>query len=167
MQDAYKDIALSLALMGVGAFGFFYIQHGPGDALQISQDAEITFRSFPSAISILLFILSVIYGMTTVASILRARSNVPNSVEGHETEETTSIAPPKYLVVRTIAVLVLLVGFAQAIGLAPLFVLAAVFLFIGFFVFGQTNWRRMAVVAVVGGGLFHGLFVLILNLPFG
>ena len=30
---------------------------------------------------------------------------------------------------------------------------------------GQTNLLRMGVIAILGGGLFHGLFILILDLP--
>lgn len=167
MQDVYKDVLLSLALAGVGAFGFFYIQYGPGEALQVSQDAEITFRSFPSAISILLLVLSCLYGGASILAAARARSQAPSPVEGIEIEEATSVPGPKHLLIRVVAILGLLIGFALTIGLAPLFVLASIFLFIAFIIFGQTSWGRMAIVALVGGALFHGLFVVILHLPFG
>lgn len=167
MQDVYKDVFLSLALAGVGAFGFFYIQYGPGEALQVSQDAEITFRSFPSAISILLLVLSCLYGAASVLAAYRNRSRDPLPVEGAEIEATTSIEAPKHLLVRVVAILGLLIGFALSIGLAPLFVLASIFLFLAFIIFGQTNWVRMAIVALIGGALFHGLFVVILHLPLG
>ena len=161
MTDAQRDVLLSLALAGIGAFGYFYIQYGPGEALQISQDAEITFRTFPRAISILLLVLSGVYAATSIQAALRERAErAPGEAEGAE-------PGPPYLLLRILAVLALLVGFAQAIGLAPLYLLAAVFLFIAFVIFGQSDWLRMALVAAVGGALFHGLFVMILHLPLG
>ena len=165
MAVVTKDILLSLVLMAIGAFGFLYIQYGPGEALQVSQEAQITFRSFPSVISLLLLLLSGMYGASSALAAVRARRHPPRPAEGAALEKASRVVPPKFLLARTVSVPVLLIGFAQSIGVAPLFVVSAIFLFIAFFVFGQTNWVRMAVVATVGGALFHGLFVLILDLP--
>ncbi len=161
MQDSKQDFALALVLFGIGLGALLYIQFGPGQALQSSQDAQITFRSFPSAIAMMLMVLSALFALSSGLAIRRVRESE------RPVQAAPAVAPPKYLRLRILALLGLLIAFALAIGTMPLFVLASVFLFVAFLIFGQTSLLRVTVVAIIGGALFHGLFVLILHLPLG
>lgn len=160
MNESVKDCFLALILFSVGLAGLLYIQYGPGEALQNSRDAQITFRSFPTVISGLLMLLTGIYACASFTAWVRSRN------AGTDGDDTGVTAPgPAYLAARIVGLIALLVVFALTIGMLPLFILASIFLFIAFFIFGQTNLLRMGVIAILGGGLFHGLFILILDLP--
>ena len=63
MNESVKDCFLALILFSVGLAGLLYIQYGPGEALQNSRDAQITFRSFPTVISGLLMLLCQLCGL--------------------------------------------------------------------------------------------------------
>ncbi|MEQ8709405.1 MAG: tripartite tricarboxylate transporter TctB family protein [Rhodospirillales bacterium] len=160
MHESVKDCFLAIVLFSVGLAGLLYIQYGPGEALQNSRDAQITFRSFPTAISGLLMLLTGIYAVASGVAWLKSRHQ-----EAAGENEQAGVPGPAYLAARVIGLVALLVIFALTIGMLPLFVLASIFLFIAFFIFGQTEPLRMGVIALLGGGFFHGLFVLILDLP--
>ncbi|WP_373089128.1 tripartite tricarboxylate transporter TctB family protein [Sneathiella sp.] len=162
MSENMKDIALGVVLVAIGLFALFYIQYGPGEAIQSSRDANITFRSFPVAISSLLVVISSLYVVSSLMSLSRSRKEGAGlNVDEH----AEKIAPPPFLFLRILAVVAMLIGFALLIGKIPFFLLTGGFLFIAFFIFGETRVGPNAIVAVIGGGLFHGLFVSILNLP--
>lgn len=161
MSEKMKDITVGIVLVAVGLFALFYIQFGPGEAIQSSRDANITFRSFPIAISILLVVISCLY----VVSSLMSLSSPRKDKMGLDGNENAKVAPPSFLFLRILAVVAMLIGFALLIGKIPFFLLTGGFLFIAFFIFGEKRMGLNAVVAVLGGGLFHGLFVSILNLP--
>lgn len=167
MRDAHKDALAGAVLAGVAAFALIYIQFGPGEALQVSQDAEITFRTFPTVISLLLLVLSGSYCLSSLFAAWRMAAGEAPEMERAEIAEIKSANQPSFLLGRVALVLALLIGFSLSVGLAPLLLLASVFLFIAFAVFGNRQWGRMAIVAIIGGGLFHSLFVLILRLPLG
>lgn len=163
MQDSKQDFALALVLFGIGLGALLYIQFGPGQALQSSQDAQITFRSFPSAIAIMLMGLSALFALSSGLAVRRLRTQDRPA----PAPSAPAVALPRYLRLRILALLGLLIAFALAIGTLPLFVLASVFLFVAFIIFGQVSLPRITVVALIGGALFHGLFVFILHLPLG
>ena len=165
MSDSLKDLVLALILFAVGLGAFLYIQYGPGVALQNSRDAAITYRSFPSVVSGLLMLLSAVFAMASARAWLRARARDKPEAAAPEGADDAQPAGLSHLGLRVVALLVLLIAFANALGMAPLFVLASVFLFVSFFVFGQRRPVRMGVVALLGGACFHGLFVTVLNLP--
>jgi len=165
MQQPYKDALTGFVLAGVAAFAFLYIQFGPGEALQISQDAEITFRTFPTAISLMMLALSSIYCLLSMLAASRLAAGSESEIEGAEIAEITAGNRPEFLLLRICLVICLLIAFSLSLGLAPLILLASVFLFIAFALFGNRQWGRMAIVAIIGGGLFHVLFVIILRLP--
>lgn len=158
MKDAAKDLVLSLVLFALGLGALLYIQYGPGVALQVSRDAQITFRSFPTAIAGLLMLLTALYAAASALAWVRA-------AKGGGPTGPIPVPPLPYVPLRVAAVVVLLIGFTLLLGKVPLFALAAIFLFIAFFIFGTTRWARMAVVALAGGAFFHGLFVVVLKLP--
>lgn len=160
MHESVKDCFLALILFSVGLAGLLYIQYGPGEALQNSRDAQITFRSFPTVISGLLMLLTGLYAAASFAAWLKSK----NPDAGDDSARPAA-REPGYLAARIVGLIGLLVAFALTIGMAPLFVLASIFLFIAFFIFGQTGLLRMGVIAILGGGLFHGLFIMILDLP--
>ena len=163
MRQSGKDLLLACVLFSVGLGALLYIQFGPGEALQTSRDAQITFRSFPTAISALLMLLSALYGFGSVVSMIADGGAKP--VEDVEDGHAASARRPPYLFARMAALVVLLVAFSQVLGAAPFIVLASVFLAVAFVVFGQTHPVKVLVIAVLGGALFHGLFVSILKLP--
>lgn len=161
MSGALKDIALAVVIFVIGLAALLQIQFGPGQALQNSQDAQITFKSFPTAISVLLMVLSGLFAATSALSLMRLQAGFPESAGLKASEQPR----PRFLLLRAVALVGLLVGFAMLIGRLPLFVLVGVFLFAAFFVFGQKRPLKMALIAIVGGGLFHLLFVVLLKLP--
>jgi hypothetical protein len=166
MSEALKDIALAVVIFVIGLAALLQIQFGPGQALQNSQDAQITFKSFPTAISALLMLLSGLFAATSALPLLRSRSGSPGTGAPETAASRPSdLPPPKFLLLRAVALVGLLVAFAMLIGRLPLFVLVSVFLFAAFFIFGQTRPLRMALIAIVGGVLFHLLFVVLLKLP--
>ncbi len=159
-NESAKDLFLAGIIFAIGLGAFLYIQHGPGQALQNSRDAQITFRSFPSAISLLLMLLSGLFAAASLRAMVSGRQEIETT-----TGQTDAPHVPRHLGLRVASLVALLIAFTQTIGLAPLFVLSAVFLFIAFFIFGQRNLVRMGVVSILGGAFFHGVFVMILNLP--
>lgn len=163
MSAALKDIALAVVIFAIGLAALLYIQFGPGQALQNSQDAQITYRSFPTAISSLLMLLSGLFAASSTLSLLRQAANPQKAAASEKLDRPQ----PKFLLLRAVALVGLLIVFAAAIGRLPLFVLVGVFLFAAFFIFGQTRPIRMAIIAVVGAILFHLLFVVLLKLPLG
>ena len=163
MRQGGKDLLLACVLFSVGLGALLYIQFGPGEALQTSRDAQITFRSFPTAISALLMLLSALYGFGSVVSMIS--DGGPKPAEGVAHGKAARLRPPPYLFARMAALIVLLIAFSQVLGAAPFILIASVFLAVAFVVFGQTHPVKVLVVAVLGGALFHGLFVSILKLP--
>ena len=164
MQQGGKDLLLACALFSVGLGGLLYIQFGPGEALQTSRDAQITFRSFPTAIAALLMLLSALYAAGSVVAMLSGGGGAKPRVDVAKSDAASASRPP-YLFARMAALVVLLIALSQLLGEAPFYLLAGVFLAIGFVIFGQTRPRKILVVAILGGVLFHGLFVSILKLP--
>ena len=166
MRQGGKDLLLAIALFSVGLGALLYIQLGPGEALQTSRDAQITFRSFPTVISMLLMLLSVLYAVRViVATISELDAKQIGVVEDVATGDPTGLRRPRYLFARMAALVLLLLAFSQVLGTAPFFLLAGAFLAVAFVIFGQTHPGKILVVAVLGGALFHGLFVSILKLP--
>ena len=163
MQQGGKDLLLACALFSVGLGALLYIQLGPGEALQTSRDAQITFRSFPTVISVLLMLLSALYAASGVVAMISGRAAKP--VEAVGTGDPAGIRRPRYLFARMVGLVLLLLAFSQVLGAVPFVLLAGVFLAVAFVIFGQTHPGKILVVAVLGGALFHGLFVSILKLP--
>ncbi|MGD9868070.1 MAG: tripartite tricarboxylate transporter TctB family protein [Hyphomicrobiales bacterium] len=164
MQPATKDLLLGAVLFALGLGALLYIQYGPGEALQTSRDAQITFRSFPTVISVLLMLLAGLFTATTLFTQFGA----------HAPEVPARSAPepgaggrkqPTHLALRMLALLVLLIAYAELLSVLPYWLLTGLFLFLLFFVFGETNPLRNALVAALGAAAFHGLFVMILQLP--
>ena len=163
MQQSGKDLLLACTLFSVGLGAVLYIQYGPGEALQTSRDAQITFRSFPTVIAALLMLLSALYSVGSVVSMFSKGGAKP--IEDVENGNAASARRPPYLFARMAALVVLLIAFSQMLGEAPFILLAGIFLAIAFVIFGQTHPVKILAVAVLGGALFHGLFVSILKLP--
>lgn len=163
MQQGGKDLLLACTLFSVGLGALLYIQFGPGEALQTSRDAQITFRSFPTAIAALLMLLSALYGVGSVVTMIAVGSAKP--VENTGAGDAARARRPPFLIARMTALVVVLIALSQLLGAAPFYLLAGVFLAIGFVIFGQTHPWKILAVAVLGGALFHSLFVSILKLP--
>ncbi|WP_373086590.1 tripartite tricarboxylate transporter TctB family protein [Sneathiella sp.] len=168
MSEHMKDAVLGTVLAIVGLFALFYIQYGPGEAIQSSRAANITFRSFPFAISALLFLISSLYVISSLLALSRSRKEVVEDQKEADADiepPADKTAAPSHSSLRILAVLAMLIGFALLLGKVPFFLLTGVFLFIAFFIFGEKRILLNALVAAIGGGLFHILFVSILNLP--
>ncbi len=163
MQQGGKDLLLACTLFSVGLGALLYIQFGPGEALQTSRDAQITFRSFPTAIAALLMLLSALYAVGSVVSMVSEGSARPDGEAGNG--DAARVRRPPFLFTRMAALVVLLIALSQLLGAAPFYLLAGAFLAIGFVIFGQTHPGKILAVAVLGGALFHGLFVSVLKLP--
>ena len=162
MQAVTKDLLIGVTVFALGLGALLYIQYGPGEALQTSRDAQITFRSFPSVISALLMLLSGIFVAVSLVSRSRVQSESGSAVTADETGKQKG---PPYLALRMAGLLILLIAYAILLGAVPYYLLTAIFLFILFFIFGETNPLRNLIVAALGGAAFHGLFVMVLHLP--
>lgn len=166
MRDSVKDVVLGCAVFLIGLGALLYIQYGPGQALQTSQDAQVTFRSFPTVIAALLMALSTLFVGASLIQIFQRPGGVGTPDTRVPQARSTAVAPSvAYLFGRIVALLALLIAYAALLGKLPFFAMTSVFLFIAFLIFGQTNILRSAIVAIIGGALFHGLFVTLLKLP--
>lgn len=166
MRDSVKDVVVGCAVFLIGLGALLYIQHGPGQALQTSQDAQVTFRSFPTVIAALLMVLSILFvGASLMQIFQRPADDGARDERGRQAGATATAPSVTYLFGRIVALLALLIAYATLLGEVPFFAMTSVFLFIAFLIFGQTNILRSAIVAMIGGALFHGLFVTLLKLP--
>lgn len=164
MRSDAKDLLLGITIFAVALGALLYIQYGPGEALQTSRDAQITFRSFPTVISALLMLLSAIFVAVSLIAQFRARSQSQfRGVEATRSGEPSN--RPRFLLLRMTSLLILLIAYAMLLGAMPYYLLTALFLFALFFIFGETNPLKNALVAAAGGAAFHALFVTILHLP--
>lgn len=159
MTKSQQEVFVGLALIGVAVAALISIDAGTDLSFASGSQATMTSKTFPTILASGLGILSALLTIGAFRRLL-AESN-------DHTIERQSLLEFLFnrTTVITLCVIVLLVLYAYLLQLVHFGLLTFGFLFIAFFLFGQRNLVRNAIVAACGAAVFYGLFVFILELP--
>ena len=165
--DSVKDlmVAAVLCLLGIGAF----VSINLTEASPIAETRSLTHATMPSVYALILAFLSLLYGANAAYRLLRLRAGRPpfEAAEQVTSQEVGKgwIRERWPILFRTALTLVLLVAYVLLLKHVNFFLLTTVFLFTMFYVYGQNNYKKIAVIAVAGGACLSLLFISILKLP--
>lgn len=161
-RDAGKDVVLATTLLAIGLFGLVWIRRTVSTNILVGQD--ISFATLPSAWSSLLALLALIYGLQAGRELFLAWRAL--QAEGEDARAAMRAGSVDWLMLGrlagTVAMLLILALLLEAL---PFIVVTTAFLFVILLIYGQPLRVRTAVLALLGGAGFHGLFVEFLKLP--
>lgn len=166
-SDRIKDLALELALLGVGIFALAYIVR---QAAGHEHLRAVNFSTFPVMISAGIILLSGIKLAQTVRQLIidAHNKNEPRhkvDVKGIARATMYALRNNFTLVTRFVGTVVLASVYAVALGNINFFVLTAIFLLIMFWLYGLRSIHWTAIIALVAAGGLYGIFVSFLHLP--
>ncbi|MEF2553973.1 tripartite tricarboxylate transporter TctB family protein [Aurantimonas sp. A2-1-M11] len=152
-STAWKDVGFAGVFLALGLYSAYHINYVDTPGF-IMSTGRLDYAAVPTIASLGIVILSLIY----LAGSLRRAFSAPLVLENR-----TPIAWS--VVVRRIGTLLLLIGFILMLKQIPFFIASAIFLSAMFVLLGQTSLWRIGLVALVGAGALHLLFVVALSLP--
>ncbi len=173
-SEKLKDTALGLMVLAFAIGGFLFVN--PTDAPVAEGPGGMSWRTVPLIYSGLLLVLAVLF-----ISITLLRGPIPTEVgarepvgeaagpDGEGDGEPAGPEPERFglrlSTLRRVAVVVVLVIYSQALGAFGFAISTPVFLFVLLHVFGKSNVRENALVALIGGLLLWVLFAHLLHMP--
>jgi hypothetical protein len=166
INSKIKDLILAGGLMGVGLVAFLTIITTEEQTRIEGADA-LTFATLPMIYSGLLMALVGLFAANTLRSLLVERRAVPGKkteTAPNDDDESDRIAPAT-IAFRTLATLAVLVIYVVLLEYVDFLILTTLFLAVMFVVYGQRSVTRIAVVSLLGGAGFYGLFIHLLHLP--
>jgi hypothetical protein len=161
-RDAGKHVVLATILFAIGLFALVWIRMTVSTNILVGQD--ISHATLPSVWSSLLALLALLYGLRASYDLIVAWRAL--QADGDGARAAMRAGSVDWLMFgRLSGTVVMLVIFALLLEAVPFIVLTTAFLFVIFLIYGQPLRLRTAVLAVLGGAGFHGLFVEFLKLP--
>jgi len=154
---AWKDGALGVALVGLGLFAGWRINFVDRPGFVISS-GPLDYASVPTICAAGIVFLASLYTIGSVIRLVRLGGLDPRRWE-------KSVSSPSTATLRRLGTVVLLVAYVLVLRALPFFVATAFFLALMFVLFGQTAWRKVALVALLGSAGLTLLFVQLLKLP--
>jgi Na+/melibiose symporter-like transporter len=172
MHEKIKDLALAIALLGVGVFALIAIG-ATSEQSRIVSAATLNFASLPTIYAKVLIFLVGVYLLTIFIDIHKQRktSQIQNngrssaSEKEIETDQSSPTWSSRVIILRMIGTLLLLVLYVFCLEYIHFMIATTVFLFCMFYVFGQKSLKKITMVSIAGGAAFYLLFIKGLNLP--
>lgn len=159
MTKTMQEILVGLALTAVAVIALISINTGSDTMFESGRRMAMTSRSFPTILASGMGLLSALFTVGAFIRLLSERRAGP----------PTAGSVTQWLFGRTAlityGVVALLVAYAWLLKQVHFALLTWIFLFTGFFLFGQRRLLRNAIVAGFGAAAFYGLFVFVLELP--
>lgn len=172
MHEKIKNLALAVALLGVGVFALATIGATPEQS-RIASAATLNYASLPKTYGWALVILVGIYIITIFSDMYNHwrtekshnKENLPAASKKLEADRSVSIWPSKVVLFRLAGTLLMLVSYVLSLQYVHFMVATTVFLFCMFFIYGQRSIKKISMISIAGGAAFYLLFIKGLNLP--
>lgn len=163
-RDKLKDLALGCFLLIVGIFAFISVN--ATEQTRISSGKAITYATMPSIWAGLLTLLALLFMANALLEILAERQQ-RNEGEGisHPRAMEWFSGEKRIVIVRTTGTLALLLIYIMLLLHVNFAVLTTAFLFLMFYLYGQTSVIQNAFIAICGGLGFYLLFIYFLKIP--
>lgn len=159
MVRPLQEFLVGLALVAVSVIALVSISAGAETMFESGRQASMTSKTFPTVLALAMGVLSAIFTISAFMRLLAERR------EGGAGARALAARMFGREAAIAVAVVALLLAYAWLLKEVHFALLTWVFLFIGFFVFGQRRLLLNAVVAACATAAFYGLFVFVLELP--
>jgi hypothetical protein len=157
MSESAKDLALAAALAAVGGAALIALSRTADKGAHVAD--VVGFATLPRLYAGILVALSALMGAGALLRMLAGRQagSTPGAV--------APLLAQRVVLIRTAGTVALTVLYVLGLERFPFFPVTAGFLGASFLLYGRRPLWAVALIAVLGAAILHGVFVGIIDLP--
>lgn len=160
-----KDLVIAVAIVLTGIYGSVSISGTSATGLVGVQAMDHT--TLPWIWGMMLILLGALWAFQIFSELLQINKSLKSRGNEISMWSVDRMFPDmsRNLLFRMGVAIIGLIGYAMMFEELPFYLITAAFLFVMLLVFGRPLGPQTALVAIAGGVVFHGLFVIFLKLP--